>query len=73
MERASEVLLRLHLKRNYSGRKAPYKMFTARAASSTIVVSEIIDCTIINPFAQRDSTPVSAGDRAVLVLKARNR
>lgn len=48
-------------------------MLTARAASSEIVVSEIVDCVIIISFAHRDRTGQSVGENAVLVLKARNR
>jgi hypothetical protein len=51
----------------------PYKIFTARAASSATVVNEIIDCTIIITFAHRDKTGTSVGEKAVLVLNARNR
>ena len=40
---------------------------------STTVVSEIAACTIIINFAQRDSTGTSVGEKAVLVLNARNR
>jgi len=50
-----------------------HRMFTARAARSATVASEIIDCTIISTFAQRDSTGTSVGENAVLVLNARNR
>jgi len=48
-------------------------MFTARAASSAMVASEIADCIIIMSLAQRESTGTSVGENAVLVLKARNR
>jgi hypothetical protein len=48
-------------------------MFTARAASKAKVTSEMLDCTIIATFAQRESTGESVGEKAVLVLKARNR
>ncbi len=50
-----------------------YRTFTARAASSATIVSEISDCVIIPAFAQRESTAVSVGEKAVLVLNARNR
>jgi len=50
-----------------------YKILTARAAIKTIIVSEISDCAIIPSFAPRDSTAVSVGENAVLVLKARKR
>ncbi len=49
------------------------RTFTARAAINAIIVSEIMDCTIIPAFAHRDSTAVSVGENAVLVLNARNR
>ena len=48
-------------------------MFTARAAIKTIIVSEISDCAIMPNFAPRDSTAVSVGEKAVLVLNARKR
>ena len=48
-------------------------MFTARAASRAIIVSETNDWTIMPSFAVRDRTAVSVGEKAVLVLKARNR
>ncbi len=50
-----------------------YRILTARAASRASVASEIIDCTIIISFAQRESTGTSVGEKAVLVLKARNK
>jgi len=50
-----------------------HKMFTARAASSATVASEISACTIIINLAQRESTGTSVGEKAVLVLNARNR
>ena len=50
-----------------------HRMFTARAASRAKVTSEMLDCTIIATFAQRESTGESVGEKAVLVLKARNR
>ncbi len=49
-----------------------YKIFTARAARSASVASETDDCTIIMAFAHRESTGTSVGEKAVLVLKARN-
>jgi antitoxin (DNA-binding transcriptional repressor) of toxin-antitoxin stability system len=52
---------------------AYYKIFTARAASSATMVSEISDCTIIPSLAQRDNAAVSVGENAVLVLNARNK
>jgi len=53
--------------------KPRQRIFTARAASRAIIVKEIRACTIITPFAQRDSTAVSVGENAVLVLNARNK
>lgn len=50
-----------------------YKIFTARAAISATVASEIKACTIIISLAHRDSTGTSVGEKAVLVLKARNK
>ena len=52
---------------------ADHNMFTARAAKSTTIASEISDCTIIKPFAHRVSGAVSVGENAVLVLKAMNK
>jgi hypothetical protein len=49
------------------------RMFTARAASSATIVRDINDCSIMPSFAKRDSTAVSVGEKAVLVLNARNR
>ena len=48
-------------------------MLTARAANKPMTKREIMACVIIRIFAQRDSTGVSVGERAVLVVKARNR
>jgi hypothetical protein len=48
-------------------------MFTALAASNASTASEIIACIIIRTFAHLERTGVSAGDRAVLVLKAKNK
>ncbi len=50
-----------------------HSTLTARAASSAMIDSEISDCSIISTLAQRDSTDVSVGENAVLVLNARNR
>jgi hypothetical protein len=50
-----------------------HSTLTARAASSTTIVSEISDCSIMRPFAQRATGAVSVGEKAVLVLKATNR
>ena len=52
---------------------ANYKILTALAASNASVASEIAACTIISNFAHRDNTGTSVGEKAVLVLKARNR
>ena len=51
----------------------PYRMFTARAANSAMVASEMRDWIIIIPLAQRDKTGTSVGEKAVEVLKARKR
>lgn len=53
--------------------RTPQRMFTARAASSASVVSEMSDCVIIMSFAHRESTGASVGESAVLVFQARNR
>ena len=50
-----------------------HRMLIARAASSAIVINEMLACTIISTLAQRESTGTSVGEKAVLVLKARNR
>ena len=50
-----------------------YSIFTARAARSATVAKDIDACTIIRLLAQRDSTGTSVGEKAVLVLKVRNR
>ena len=50
-----------------------YRMFTALAAKTATVASEINDCTIIMSFAHRERTGVSVGENAVLVVKARNK
>lgn len=50
-----------------------YRMFTARAAKRASVAKEMVDCTIMAIFAQRESTGESVGEKAVLVLNARNR
>lgn len=54
-------------------RPRAYSMFTARAARSAIVAKDMDACTIIRVLAQRESTGTSVGEKAVLVLKARNR
>jgi hypothetical protein len=48
-------------------------MFTARAARSAIVTKDMDDWIIIKVLAQRESAGASVGEKAVLVLKARNR
>jgi hypothetical protein len=50
-----------------------HKIFTARAASNATIINEISDCSIVPSFAHRDSTAVSVGENAVLVLNARNK
>ena len=49
------------------------RILTARAASSAIISNESSDCNIIRIFAHRVSAGVSVGEKAVLVLKARNK
>jgi hypothetical protein len=49
------------------------RILTARAASNTTMVKEIIAWSIMSSLAHRESTGASVGERAVLVLKARNR
>ena len=66
-------VLRCHIFRLSDCQKQRHKILTALAASSTTVPSEISDCTIIITFAHRDSTGTSVGEKAVLVLNARNR
>lgn len=66
-------VLRCHTFRLSDYQNFCYKMLTALAASSTTVPSEISDCTIIITFAHRESTGTSVGEKAVLVLKARNK
>ena len=50
-----------------------YSMFTARAARSAIVTKDMDDWIIIKVLAQRERAGTSVGEKAVLVLKARNR
>jgi hypothetical protein len=52
---------------------SPYKILMARAASNTMIVSEVGAWSIINSLAQRESTGTSVGDNAVLVLNGRKR
>ena len=49
------------------------RILTARAASRAMMVREMIDWSIVANLAQRERTAVSVGEKAVLVLKARNR
>ena len=51
----------------------PQRMLMARAASNTTMVKEIVAWSIMSSLAHGESTGASVGDRAVLVLKARNR
>jgi hypothetical protein len=48
-------------------------MLTARAASNTTMVKEIVAWSIMSSLAHGERTGASVGDKAVLVLKARNR
>jgi hypothetical protein len=48
-------------------------MLTALAASRATVVKEIRAWTIISIFAHLERTGTSVGEKAVLVLKARNK
>lgn len=50
-----------------------HKIFTARAASSTNTVNEMIDWSIIRTLPQRASTGTSVGEKAVLVLNEMKR
>ena len=45
----------------------------ARAARSAMINSDTSDWTIISNFAHLASTGASVGEKAVLVLKARNK
>jgi hypothetical protein len=49
------------------------RRFTARAASKAITNKEISAWIIMRIFAQRESTGTSVGEKAVLVLNARNK
>ena len=44
----------------------------ARAASNTTMVKEIVAWSIMSSLAHGERTGASVGDKAVLVLKARN-
>ena len=48
-------------------------MLMARPATSTTTPREMIACNIVSIFAQRDSTGVSVGENAVLVVNATNK
>ena len=50
-----------------------YRIFTARAAIRATVIRDIDACTIIISLAQRERTGTSVGEKAVLVLNARNK
>ena len=50
-----------------------HRMLTARAASSAMISNESRDCNIIKIFAHPANTGTSVGEKAVLVLKERNR
>src|SRR5712671_5775340 len=50
-----------------------YRIPIARDASSATITNEIADCSIVSTLAHRDSTGVSDGENAVLMLKAMNR
>ena len=50
-----------------------HSRLTARAASSAMISSESNDCNIINTLAHFVNTGTSVGEKAVLVLKARNK
>ena len=52
---------------------ASHKIPTPRAASKTTIDREIKACVIMPSFAPRESTAVSAGENAALVLKAKKR
>lgn len=48
-------------------------ILTARAARRAIINREIMAWIIIKIFAQRDKTIASVGEKAVLVLNAKNK
>ena len=50
-----------------------HRMFMARAARSAMISNESKDCSIIKIFAHRASAGTSVGEKAVLVLNARNK
>ena len=49
------------------------RILTARAASRAMMVREMTDWSMVANLAQRERTAVSVGEKAVLVLNARNR
>jgi hypothetical protein len=71
--RYSRFAPRSRTRRFNCGIRGYYSMLTARAASNAMISSEISDCNIIKIFAQRVNTGTSVGEKAVLVLKARNK
>ena len=50
-----------------------HRTLTARAARTASTVSEMMDWSIISTLPHRARTGVSVGEKAVLVLNARNR
>lgn len=52
---------------------ACYRILTARAANRARISNEISAWSIVNSLAHRARIGVSVGDKAVLVVKARNR
>ena len=54
-------------------RREVHRILTARAASKTSTVREMIDWSIISTLPQRANTGTSVGEKAVLVLKAMKR
>ena len=50
-----------------------HKILTARAANSAMINRESSDCSIIRTFTHLVSTGASVGEKAVLVLKAKNK
>ncbi len=50
-----------------------HRMLTARAARSAMISNESSDCNIIRILAHLASAGTSVGEKAVLVLNARNK
>ena len=50
-----------------------HRMLTARAARSAMISNESSDCNIIRILAHLASARTSVGEKAVLVLNARNK